>query len=236
MHSYAGTSAHWSAQLAHLRQHRRAIALNLRGHGGSATPANRDYAVPSLAHDIAAAADALGLERFVLVGHSLGGAAAAAYAAQHPERLAGLVLVATPGPTPAEISQEVLSALERDYARVMADYWPSMTQGARPQVEAMLNADMRRLSRKDSKALIAAGFAYDPSPALTSYRGPALLIDTVHGETASALHLLVPQVPRERLTGTSHWPHLDDPDTINRLLDRFLASVPAQAPLKVVAG
>lgn len=172
----------------------------------------------------------------MLVGHSLGGAAAAAYAAQHPERLAGLVLVATPGPTPAEISQEVLSALERDYARVMADYWPSMTQGARPQVEAMLNADMRRLSRKDSKALIAAGFAYDPSPALTSYRGPALLIDTVHGETASALHLLVPQVPRERLTGTSHWPHLDDPDTVNRLLDRFLASVPAQASLKVVAG
>lgn len=228
VHSYAGTSAHWAAQLAHLRRHRRAIALNLRGHGGSAAPADLDYSIPSLAQDIAAAADALGLQRFVLVGHSLGGGAAAAYAAQHPERLAGLVLVATPGPTPDDISQEVLNALEQDYARVMADYWPSMTQGARPQVKAMLNADMRRLSRKDSKALIAAGFAYDPSPALATFRGPALLIDTVHGETASALHLLQPQVPRERLTGTSHWPHLDDPDTVNRLLDRFLASVPAQ--------
>ena len=39
-------------------------------------------------------------ERFVLVGHSLGGAAAISYAADYPQRVAGLVLVATPGPAP----------------------------------------------------------------------------------------------------------------------------------------
>lgn len=231
VHSFAGTSAHWAAQLAHLRTQRRAIALNLRGHGGSAAPADHDYAITAFAQDIASTADALGLQRFVLVGHSMGGAAAAAYAAQHPERVAGLVLVATPGRTPPEIAQEVLKGLERDYAQVMSDYWPSMTQGAQPHVRAMLNADMRRLSRRDSKAMIAAGFAYDASAALASYRGPALLIDTVHGETSGALHLLVPQVQRERLTGTSHWPHLDDPETFNRLLDRFLGQVPVAAEI-----
>jgi pimeloyl-ACP methyl ester carboxylesterase len=231
VHSFAGTSAHWAAQLAHLRRMRRAVALNLRGHGGSAAPKNDDYTVPSLAQDIACVADALGLQRFVLVGHSLGGLAAAAYAAQHPERLAGLVLVGTPGHMPPDMAKEVLAALETNYAQVMVEHWSAMTQGARRQVKPMLNADMQRMSRKASKALIAATFAYDPSPALASYRGPALLIDTVHGESQGALYQLVPQVPRERLTGTSHWPHLDDPARFNRLLDDFLARVPAMAVL-----
>lgn len=230
VHSFAGTSEHWAAQLAHLRTQRRAVALNLRGHGGSAAPGNLDYAIPSLAQDIAAAADALDLQRFVLVGHSMGGAAAAAYAAQHPERLAGLVLVGAPGRTPPDLATEVLGALKDNYTQVMADYWPSLTQGGRPPVKAMLNANLRRISNKDSKAMIAAALAYDASPALASYRGPSLLVDTVHGETSGALHLLVPQVPRERITGTSHWPHLDDPARFNRVLDRFLCGVPMPAP------
>jgi pimeloyl-ACP methyl ester carboxylesterase len=231
VHSFAGTSSHWAAQLAHLRRTRRAIALNLRGHGGSGIPADHDYSVPSLAQDIAAVADALGLQRFVLVGHSLGGSAAAAYAAQHPERLAGLVLVAAPGHMPPDLAKDVMQALETDYTRVMDDHWASMTQGAKPEVKPRLNADMRRMSRKASKALIGATFAFDPSPALASYHGPALLIDTVHGEAHGALHQLVPQVARERLTGTSHWPHLDDPARFNRVLDDFLGQLPVAAEI-----
>jgi pimeloyl-ACP methyl ester carboxylesterase len=230
VHSFAGTSAHWAAQLEHLRRSRRAIAINLRGHGGSHAPADNDYTIPSLAQDIAAVADALDLQRFVLVGHSMGGSAAAAYAAQHPERLAGLVLVGTPGYMPPDIAKEVLGALETNYAQVMAEHWASMTQGAREHIKPRLNADMRRMSRKASKAMIAATFNFDPSPALSNYHGPALLVDTVHGEGHGALHQLVPRVQRERLTGTSHWPQLDDPATFNRLLDRFLIGVPMLAP------
>src|SRR5687768_9563791 len=39
-HSYAGSKTHWSAQLAHLRKSRRAIAFDLRGHGDSSPPAD----------------------------------------------------------------------------------------------------------------------------------------------------------------------------------------------------
>jgi pimeloyl-ACP methyl ester carboxylesterase len=60
---------HWTAQLAHLRKTRRAVALDLCGHGHSASPAGDDYAVESLAGDIAAVADVLKLQRFVLVAH-----------------------------------------------------------------------------------------------------------------------------------------------------------------------
>lgn len=225
VHSYAGTTAHWAAQLAHLRRNRRAVAINLRGHGGSAEPADDDYAAPALAQDIGAVADALGLKRFVLVGHSMGGLAAAAYAAQHPERLAGLMLVATPGRLAPDIAEQVLASLDTDYHRVMANYWQTLMQGARPSVRPMLEADMRRVPRRASKAMIRASFSYDASPALGSYRGPALLVDTAHDDGPGALHLLVPQMARERLTGTSHWPHLDDPERFNLALDDFLAQV-----------
>jgi pimeloyl-ACP methyl ester carboxylesterase len=70
VHSFAGNGAHWSAQLAHLRPKRRAVAFDLRGHGQSQSPAH-DYAVESLAGDIAAVVDGLGIKRFVLVGLGL---------------------------------------------------------------------------------------------------------------------------------------------------------------------
>jgi pimeloyl-ACP methyl ester carboxylesterase len=73
LHAFAGNTEQWTAQLAHLRHARRAVAIDLRGHGLSAAPVNRDYAIPALASDIAAVADQLHLEDVVLVGHGLGG-------------------------------------------------------------------------------------------------------------------------------------------------------------------
>ena len=78
VHAFGGNTTHFTEQLAHLRGEREAIAIDLRGHGRSAAPADDDYRVESLASDIEAAVDALILERFVLIGHSMGGSAAVA--------------------------------------------------------------------------------------------------------------------------------------------------------------
>jgi len=72
LHSFAGSSRDWENQLNYLRKDRRAIAFDLRGHGRSDAPTNNDYNVESLANDLSAVVDSLGLDRFVLVGHSLG--------------------------------------------------------------------------------------------------------------------------------------------------------------------
>ena len=49
LHSYAGSKAHWAAQLAHLRKTRRAVAIDLRGHGDSAAPPDNVYSSPARA-------------------------------------------------------------------------------------------------------------------------------------------------------------------------------------------
>src|SRR5918999_5276225 len=69
LHSLAGNGGQWALQLDHLRRHRRAVALDLRGHGESDPAEDGDYSIAGLASDVAAAADQLGLRRFLLPGH-----------------------------------------------------------------------------------------------------------------------------------------------------------------------
>jgi pimeloyl-ACP methyl ester carboxylesterase len=223
VHCFAGSTAHWKSQLSHLRQRRRAIAMDLRGHGRSDLPADGDFSVPALARDIAAVADALDLRRFVLVGHSLGGSAAAAYAGEHPQRLRGLVLVGTPGKAPTELARQVMNGLHADYDKVMGTYYRYLLAGAQPAIDDELEAQRRRVPREQALALIGAVFDFDPLPSLARYTGSKLIIDTPHGDGPGALHAQMPDVTRKQIAGTSHWPHLDKPQEMNRLLDEYLA-------------
>jgi len=225
VHSFSGSTAHWSAQLAHLREARRAVALDLRGHGGSEPPAGDDYSIESMAGDVGAVADELGLERFVLVGHSLGGAVASAYAGAHPERVAGLLLVGAPGKTPAKDAKEIMTAIKGDYEKVTEGYWKQLLAGAQPEVLEQVRRDMAKVPREAAVAMIRATFEFDPLLALRAYPGPKLVVYTPHGDTPNALHKQLPDVPHELVTGTSHWLQMDKPDDFNRILDWFLAAL-----------
>jgi len=79
-----------------------AVAPDLRGHGRSDRPTDPDaYSLELMAADVVALADALGWDRFALVGHSMGGAVAQLVALTQPDRLTGLVLASTfHGPVP----------------------------------------------------------------------------------------------------------------------------------------
>jgi len=78
-----------------LAQTRRVVLVDRPGHGWSDRPGGAQDASPARqAALIAQALERLGIERFVLLGHSLGGAVATAFALAYPDRLAGLVLLA----------------------------------------------------------------------------------------------------------------------------------------------
>jgi len=84
----------WLDRLAGLGWH--AVAPDLRGHGASSKPAEESaYSFELLAADVLGLADALGWDRFVLLGHSMGGMIAQFLARSAPARLAGLILMDT---------------------------------------------------------------------------------------------------------------------------------------------
>ena len=97
LHGFTGAKedfTEWLDPLAARGWH--AVAPDHRGHGGSAQPESDDaYSFSILADDALGLVDALGWERFVLLGHSMGGMVAQLMASGSPRRLTGLVLMDT---------------------------------------------------------------------------------------------------------------------------------------------
>jgi pimeloyl-ACP methyl ester carboxylesterase len=90
----ATTSINWPGAFAALSSHFRVVALDHRGHGrGIRTP--WPFRLEDCADDVVALADALGIERIILVGYSMGGPIALLARRRHAGRVSGLVLCAT---------------------------------------------------------------------------------------------------------------------------------------------
>jgi pimeloyl-ACP methyl ester carboxylesterase len=70
----------------------RMLRLDMRGHGRSRLPAGHEWSIDGLADDLEAVVNDADLERFHLVGESIGGTAALAYAARHPDRVITLTV------------------------------------------------------------------------------------------------------------------------------------------------
>ena len=89
-----GLNAHtWDIVCLMLRADYRCVALDQRGHGDSEWEPTADYSFESQIRDIEGFVEKLGLERPLLVGHSMGGFAAMGYAMRHAMKMAGLALV-----------------------------------------------------------------------------------------------------------------------------------------------
>jgi esterase len=92
VHGYTGSADAFNALARHLQSRYRILALDVRGHGESAWSPTGAYSYAEQAGDLARFAERLELEKFVLIGTSMGGIIAMAYAAEHAERLLGLVI------------------------------------------------------------------------------------------------------------------------------------------------
>ena len=100
LHGFPQTRHTWRAELLTLAEaDLRACAPDQRGYSPGARPAGVDaYRVELLVGDVLAMADALGAERFHLVGHDWGGHLAWVTAATHPERVRTLSVISRPHP------------------------------------------------------------------------------------------------------------------------------------------
>ena len=92
VHGYTSSAEAFNAVARRLEDRAHLIAMDVRGHGESAWSPDGAYQYADQAGDLAALVDRLGIERFVLIGTSMGGVIAMVYASQYADRLRGLVL------------------------------------------------------------------------------------------------------------------------------------------------
>jgi pimeloyl-ACP methyl ester carboxylesterase len=111
VHGITANSRAWLAVARELEGQVELIAVDLRGRAASSSLPG-PYGMEAYARDLLAVLDACGLERAVLVGHSLGAYAVARFAADHPERVRAAVLVDGGLTSPAinDIDPEALMA------------------------------------------------------------------------------------------------------------------------------
>lgn len=149
------------------------VALDLPGHGHSAhLPAAADYTLVAAARAGFAAADALGWARFVLLGHSLGGATATVMAAARPERIGTLLLIEALGGLSEEDDRaarrlrDAFAAHARPQPplRVFGDI--ATAARARVQANGMAPANARLLVERGLRA-VDGGHAWRSDPRLT---------------------------------------------------------------------
>jgi len=89
-----GNEAHlWDDFVPSIAPHYRVLAVDQRGHGDSDWDPDGHYETSYLVRDLEDLTEALQIDRFVLIGFSMGGRAAMSFAGRHPERLAGLVII-----------------------------------------------------------------------------------------------------------------------------------------------
>lgn len=92
IHGYTSSAQAFNALARHFYDRARFIAIDVRGHGESAWSSTGAYQYQDQVGDVAAVVDKLGLSRFTLIGTSMGGIIAMAYAGAHPDRLGHLVI------------------------------------------------------------------------------------------------------------------------------------------------
>ncbi len=224
----------WKPQVQAFKSHYRVIAPDLRGFGASDATGNVT-AMADFAEDLHDLAATLGLGRFVLIGHSMGGYVALSYAHRYPESLRALVLLGTrSGPDSPEAAAARRALADRTLQAGTDEVIQAMAARmlASPHPPASLQAEVRRLMGASGPPGLAAalrGMAARPDagPWLGDIQVPTLVItgeeDAIMPPAeAEALARAIPGATLARLPGAGHLAGLEHPEAFNDLLRHWL--------------
>ena len=153
LHGVLQQSHSWDFVSLSLCSNFHVMALDARGHGESQWAEDGDYSLDAHQRDLDAFAEALGLKRLLLIGHSMGGRNSYVFTSRHPEVVKALVIVDT-GP---RMQQQGISRIqsfrelpdELDSFEEFADRIQEYTGRTREQVLGALKYSIRR--REDGK-------------------------------------------------------------------------------------
>lgn len=233
VHGYLGSAGIWSPAAAALSDDHRCLCLDARGVGRSARPGS-GYTVEQWGADVLAVADALGVDTFTYVGHSMGGLVGYHLAQTEPARLDALVGVCSAPAGPPRAGREAFTRFRAAWA-----------DGDATALAALLASTSVRLPdvgltrRRGEEAVPAAaghvdalldGAAWpDLRPGLTAVRVPTLLVLGAADPaltTGLADYQLLPDAALHVMSGVGHVPQLEATDAFVAALRGFLADGP----------
>lgn len=247
LHGIRGYAETFAGIAQALQPHYRVIAFDQRGRGRSDWDPGRNYYTADYVRDLLAVVDRLGLDRFDLLGHSMGGINALVFAASHPHRVGKLVIEdAGPGAFESSVGAE---RIRHELANTPVAFasWEEATafmRVLRPTVsEAAREQRLRSMLRPDA----AGGFTWqydhagitqtrlDPDPArvvdlepvVRRIQAPTLVIrggrsDYLQPAMVARMRTLNPGITAVDIADAGHYVHDDQPAAFCEAVRGFL--------------
>jgi len=240
INGWTGDHRIFTPQIDHFAKSRRVVATNLRGHGASDAP-QQEYTPLGFADDIAWQCGQLGLQKPVVIGHSMGGAIALELCARYPDLALGLLMIDSPVTVPPGLrnSPEIRQWLDS----IGGPDYPTVSRSGAWDMACDFDDPDRRRAIYDEYILppcektpqhvafsTARNFImnYDQEPAAKACKIPMAYISTdvpsmSAGRFLDRLQEFCPQLVTAKTLLSGHYNTIEVADQVNAMIERFLA-------------
>ncbi len=239
LHPWSTNGYIWYYQLFHFARSRTSLTLDHRGHGRSDKPP-AGYSIQEHAADTAAAMQAAGIDKAMVVGNSIGGMIAMQLCLDHPERVAGLLILSSGTALSESMPREALEAMMRDrdatFSQLLEGTLSARSKRERPEILDLMKSQFQieaNFPRHvfDSAARDPNGvFNWNIKARLGEIRRPTLVIagEEDNATPVAANKLLADNIPGARLNvikEVGHFYQLERPAEFNAALEEFTRTV-----------
>jgi pimeloyl-ACP methyl ester carboxylesterase len=234
VHGWTCDSSSWAAQVPEFAKKYRVLTVDLPGHGQSAVPAQEKFSLGLFARAVEAVRAEAGVDRVVLIGHSMGAPVIREYARMYPQHVAGLVAVDGPldmrgfGEPRAGRGAFTLpqmtgpEGLKQREQMINGMFTPQTPKPLQDQIMKMM------IGAPEATAAGAMAAMFDPAinrtdvinaPALAIYAGTNTIPDL------ATVRQVLPKFEATQVAGTGHFVMMEKPAEFNALLTGFLKKI-----------
>ena len=237
-HGFGRNGEYWRHWVPDLAGELRVLRRDMRAHGGSTAGApDHEWTPDTLADDVVAFLDALGLERVHYVGESVGGITGVVLGARHPERFRTITLVQSPIRLGA-VLQDAMRGPYPDWASALRELGPGgwvvrnmPADSPDPEVRARVAWEREQWDRCDAAALVRLSEAtrfVDVEDRLAAVAVPTLILAPACSPLTPltdqlAMRTTIPDAEIEVFEGRGHTIYQDEPRRCTERIRRFVA-------------
>ncbi|MBC1959781.1 2-succinyl-6-hydroxy-2,4-cyclohexadiene-1-carboxylate synthase [Listeria welshimeri] len=243
LHGFTGSNKTFQESITHLEEHFSIVAPDLLGHGKTDSPDEiARYSIERIVDDLVTILQELKIMQCFVLGYSMGGRVATAFASAHPEMVRGLILVSSsPGLAQKDLQESRVQAdnrladmLETEGIRSFVDYWEKLALFASQEVlsdELKKRIRLERLAQNpNGLAMSLRGMGTGKQPSywnhLADFTFPVLLmtgsLDKKFEKIAQEMQQLLPNSTHVTVQNAGHAVYLEQPNIFLSQLTNWL--------------
>lgn len=231
IHGWISNSEFWRNQIEYLKNKRRMIILDLRGHGRSDKP-KEDYSIEKFSEDLNSFMNKMEIVKAILVGHSMGGMINLQFTLNHQEKVEKLILIDTVAKSVFSLRRKMLFFMSQiafsiSYEAFMRYYLTRMYRKNYPKV--ILEKTLEKVL-KNPKYVVTSCYSsikrFNVSQELARITIPTCII---HGgesfipiSQAKYIEKRIPNAYLVVIEGAGHATPREAPKKVNKILEQFI--------------